>query len=105
MIDIQGWKKLEPITALFRKYQINPDLVKLDFEECFHPVSPFAGRTYADALNNGKVVVVNVYSNWLSARVIPTNIFHTRWCYLNKIQIIILSKTVLIWRHLMVIKN
>jgi len=39
MIDIDGWRRLAPITALFRKYQIDPDTVKLDFEECYHPLS------------------------------------------------------------------
>jgi len=78
-IDIEGWKRLLPVTELFEKYQIDIEKTELIYKECFHPDSaPPGGYTYEDALNDGHVVVVVVFSNWVSNRQnVAKHIAHT----------------------------
>jgi len=91
MIDIEGWKRILPITDLFWKYYqqgtvvppefgpnrvpnqfLEPDRIELTIEESNHTLIrlPF---TYEDALNNGHVVVVLVYYNCKSNPNNPAN--------------------------------
>ena len=69
MIDIEGWKRILPITDLFRKYYhqtgnqfLEPDRIELTIKEANHTLTPLP-FTYEDALKSGHVVVVLVYSN------------------------------------------
>ena len=66
MIDMEGWKKLTPVVDLFQKYQINSNRINLEYREVDHPLNSNGNYTYDDAIKDNHVVVMLVYSNWVS---------------------------------------
>lgn len=69
IIDIEGWKRVLPISALFQKYNIKIDQTELVYQKCWHPHAATSGQwNFDNALNSGQVVVVIVMKNWFSNR-------------------------------------
>mgnify|MGYP000381406996 CR=1 FL=1 len=66
--EIEGWKRIRPIAELFRKYNVNPDNLKLESIPVYHNrIANNDQLTFQEALRQGMLIVATIFCNTISS--------------------------------------
>ena len=66
LFGTEGWKRILPVIEIFKKYDVDTDLLELSYRSVYHPRTSNGSRSFnfLDALKNNQLVAVSVYHNW-----------------------------------------